>query len=342
MVNKKNILLTFDYELFFGKKSGSTIKCLIEPTDRLLESFKKYNITATFFIDILYYIKLLESSDTAEDAALIKKQIQRIVLQGCRVELHIHPHWLDAVHHKGEWSFESYRKFRLQSLGPNEISDLFRLCKKTIEDIVGEVSPNYRIIAFRAGGFCIQPFDSLMPSFIQYGISIDSSVAPGFVGKSATHEFNFKNAPDTSYYQFIKDPAAHEKNGIFYQLPISTYKKSFLSKLMIKISKFISPDLFKVYGDGLGLYFPICWWKKLLPSRRMFTLDGEMMPGELLDKIKGSKREWVNIISHPKSLSEISYLCLDKIASQDYVFINTADALNLCIDKKSAYIEKEL
>jgi hypothetical protein len=342
MINKKNILLTFDYELFFGSKSGSPIKCLIEPTDRLLDSFKKYNITATFFIDILYYIKLLESSDAAEDAALIKKQIQRIVLQGCRVELHIHPHWLDALYDKGEWSFYSYRRFRLQSLDPNEIFDLFRLCKKTLEGIAGEVSSNYRVIAFRAGGFCIQPFESLMPSFIQGEISIDSSVAPGFFGKSATHDFNFKNAPDISYYQFTKDPVLHEKNGIFYQLPISTYKKSFFSKLRMKVAKFISPDHFKVYGDGVGLYFPIRWWRKLLPSKRMFTLDGEMMPGELHNKIKESNREWINIISHPKSLSEISYLCLDKIASQDYIFINTADALSLCIHNKSNCIEKGL
>ncbi len=43
-----NIFLTFDYELFFGEKTGTVEKCMINPTNELLKISKKYSIPMTF------------------------------------------------------------------------------------------------------------------------------------------------------------------------------------------------------------------------------------------------------------------------------------------------------
>ena len=41
MFKKKKIILSFDYELFFGDKSGTVQKTLIEPTNALLDTMDK-------------------------------------------------------------------------------------------------------------------------------------------------------------------------------------------------------------------------------------------------------------------------------------------------------------
>ena len=52
---KKNILLTFDYELFLGSRSGTVDNCLIIPTSKILEVLKRHGAKAVFFIDTSYY-----------------------------------------------------------------------------------------------------------------------------------------------------------------------------------------------------------------------------------------------------------------------------------------------
>ena len=52
----RKILITLDYELFFGK-SGSLEKSIINPTNKLLKILDKYNIKASF-VDSGYILNL--------------------------------------------------------------------------------------------------------------------------------------------------------------------------------------------------------------------------------------------------------------------------------------------
>ena len=323
----KRIHLTFDYELFF-EKSGTPEKCLLEPTERLLSVFKKHNIKGTFFIDVLYYLRLLEADETREVANKIRQQLQAIVAQGSRIELHLHPHWLDARYIDGEWEFPDYGKFRLQSLSEKMITDLFVSGTQVLEDIARVVQSDYKINAFRAGGFCIEPFSVLQGGFLASGITIDSSVAPGMFGLSQTHSFDFSSAPDLACYTFADNPNKMVHDAQFCELPIATYQKSLAAKLLLKLTTRFNQDRYKSNGDGKGLYFPIPLWRKFLPVRRMITLDGEMSPGELLQEVADSGREIITIISHPKSLSPMSFECLDQLVAAGHSFVDIQGAVN--------------
>ena len=57
---KKKILLTFDYELFLGAKSGSVDNCLIVPTDMLLDVMERHQTKAIFFVDTTYIMRMCE------------------------------------------------------------------------------------------------------------------------------------------------------------------------------------------------------------------------------------------------------------------------------------------
>ena len=54
------LLLTFDYELFLGGKSGTVNNCLIKPTDLILKLLKKNNLSSIFFVDTIYLYRLKE------------------------------------------------------------------------------------------------------------------------------------------------------------------------------------------------------------------------------------------------------------------------------------------
>lgn len=45
----KRAILSFDYELFFGDKSGTVQKTLIEPTNIMLNVLDEVGAQATFF-----------------------------------------------------------------------------------------------------------------------------------------------------------------------------------------------------------------------------------------------------------------------------------------------------
>ena len=319
---KKKILLTFDYELFFGNKSGTPEKCLFEPTDKLLTIFNEHGIKATFFIDVLYYMRLLESEATIGVAKKIREQLQAIVSQGSRIELHLHPHWLDAEYVEGEWRFPSYQKYRLQSLAKKDVSKLFDEGTEILEEIARDVFPEYKVMAFRAGGFCIQPFSLLKQGFIDNNIIIDSSVAPGLFEENNSRTYDFRLAPNLSFYTFSDDPNEFNRGGPFIELPISTYKVNLIFKILAKITRMIEGKSEVHQGDGVGIPLRRSWWHKFMSEVRMITLDGRIYPGELIRQINASKREMVTVIAHPKSLSSLSFECISQLVEAGHTFVD--------------------
>ena len=187
MNKKPKIILTFDYEIYFGKESGTIEKCMIEPTEILLNKLNFYNIKGIFFIDILFYIKMLSYFELAEKAKLMKEQIKKMIESGHQVELHLHPHWLDAEYKNKKWIFKSYKRYRFNSLNKIVREKVFQMGINELEKICREVKDDYKIEGFRAGGWCIQPFEDFYEYFKKYHIKYDSSVAYGISGKSEGH-----------------------------------------------------------------------------------------------------------------------------------------------------------
>ena len=321
-INKsKEIFLTFDYELFFGSEAGTLERCILEPTEKILHLFKKNSIEGVFFVDILFYIRLLESSETVPDAMKIRSQLQSIVSQGSRIELHLHPHWMDAIYSGGKWTFPHYENYRLHNLPESKIINLFRSGINVLEEIAREVDPTYKVIAFRAGGFCIQPFSKLMNACLENNIFIDSSVAPGLYEKNSSRIYDFISAPDKVGYKFSVDPTSPDIEGVLLELPIATYKIDLFAKCLSKLKRIILDQKSAIFGDGVGLALRRPRWKKYLTETRMITLDGKILPCEIRQQIEKSKREVVTIIAHPKSLTSHSLDCIEYLADNGFKFI---------------------
>src|SRR5512137_159390 len=97
---KLRALHTFDYELYFGSRSGTPQKCLIKPMGLILDFFEKQKLTGVIFVDSMYLMRLQDqkTSQAHTDFEAINGQLRRAMKQGFQVGLHLHPHWLDATY----------------------------------------------------------------------------------------------------------------------------------------------------------------------------------------------------------------------------------------------------
>ena len=106
--------------------------------------------------------------------------------------------------------------------------------------LLQEVDSNYKCIAYRAGGYGLQPNeDVIIEALIDSGYLIDSSVVPGMYYKSNFHNIDFRNTPNLANYFISKEYSLTRPSdrGIF-EIPIPGENASIISlikNLIIKI-----------------------------------------------------------------------------------------------------------
>ncbi len=310
-----NIFLTLDYELFSGSNPGSVKNSIIIPTQKLLEVGDKYDVRFIFFIDsgyiqrLSYYAKEYQSA--AEDLNVVTKQIRELHQKGHDIQLHIHPHWEDCTYDENGWHMDTSR-FRIHSFSKEEIDDIVKRYKKILIDITGD-----EIFAYRAGGWCLQPFDKLKEALKQNGIWLDSTVYEDGYNSSNTHFYDFRGSPKKSFYRFENDPIAEDENGYFAEIPISTYKVSPLFFWQFAYFKKFGKDKHKVFSDGIGAggTSNSSMFRMLTrSSKSLVSMDGyraKLLKKALIANAKEDKNGNFVVIGHPKALTPFSLKKLD-------------------------------
>lgn len=300
------VLLTFDYELFFGENTGSVEKCMIEPTRKLLALCKKYNSRMTFFIDVGYLLKLEEYAPDFPvlkgELSKIKKQISEMLASHCSVQLHIHPHWEKSHWDGNKWQIVTDGAYKLSDFPDEEIDRIVRKYHAYLADITKQP-----VNCFRAGGWCIQPFAKVEKVFSELGIKIDSSVFPGGKFESEHYQFDFTSVKRyADNYHFQDDVCTPVTEGEFLEVPIASwyYKPSFYWKLYLMGR--MDPKNHKMIGDGSFLAQP--GRKKSVltsPTWNHVSSDGyyagmlakQAVTYETMDK------KHFTVIGHPKGLT---------------------------------------
>lgn len=298
------IMLTFDYELFLGHRSGSAERCILFPTREILKRIRAHGATALFFIDATYLARM-EASDP-QTYAQVAGQIEEMVGSGCEVGFHLHPHWLDAEQVEGgAWSLDNTRRYRLHALDEDELRRVFRDSFASLERAVRRGGGACRINTFRAGGWCLQPFSTLRGSFEELGIEFDFSVTPGFYKNNLpAHFYDYRNAPkDRSVWRFSDDPCVPQGDGRFVEVPVTAFRATLLSLVLNKLRLRGQ----SIFGDGQGVGggrlrdLAGKFWAA--EGLRQLTLD--MCSSELLEaSLRKTEGRAVRVFaSHPKILS---------------------------------------
>lgn len=316
------VLLTFDYELFLGE-SGTVENCLIKPTNLLLEVLNQNNAHGTFFIDVTFLLRLIEVGNSRQ-FSLIKAQIQDMVRGGHEIGLHIHPHWVDAEYQEdGEtWIFKDFTKYKISNCPQIILTELFDKGTALLNKIAQEVVPGYEVKSFRAGGWCADPFTSISEHLRRNGIFIDASVIPyRRLAGNTISSFDYSDIRASKPYRFSNNLHEEENDGVFIEIPLSTYKVSpfvqFKSLFKRRFSN--STSTMKRFGDGKSVFDVESntdfhrYTKYFTWTRSYYSCDScsELM----INRIKNEDQELITIVSHPKCLSIESLSIISKIVS---------------------------
>ncbi len=310
MPQTRRLLLTFDYELYLGDDSGSVEKCLLRPTQMILDWCSRNEVSAIFFIDTTYLARLKERTKQSEQAAADLKQIVAQVRSmrsaGHDVFPHLHPHWLDAVYDAGQnrWRLTDLRYYRFDSC-PGEIqTQLYAESVEFLRDILGE--HDYIPEGYRAGGWCIQPFSDFKEHFMRWKTAVDFSVVPGKAACTTSVVCDFSNAPRKTSYRFSGDVVVEKSDGPFVEIPISTV---IMSRLEHEIQRWCGKVFWRLgsgkrMGDGSGVRFDAL---PSAPTRddgvEMASLDGFNL-GKVPAYLRHlNNRGVLHLCSHPKLLS---------------------------------------
>ncbi|MGP8217516.1 MAG: hypothetical protein ACLQQ4_18250 [Bacteroidia bacterium] len=305
MTQSKNILFTFDYELYLGKKSGSVSRCVIEPTQKLADIFSRCKISsAIFFVDTLWLVRLKkiagENAAARSDYENVALQLVQLSKLGHYVFPHLHPHWIDATYIAGinQWQLIDYSRYRFHNLDKNARDQSFDDSIAILKEILG---PDYKAGGYRAGGWSIQPFEDFEPFFQKHNMTYDFSVLPGSKCISPGQHYDFSDIKISHPYTFSNDVTVQGK-GKYTEFPISTVKVSESTKLLNKfLLKYLSWSGDNSYGDGQSIS---------IETTEKPGTGNEMVSIELLNRVKLSayldfleKNNYMHFISHPKMLS---------------------------------------
>lgn len=322
------VILTFDYELFFGTSTGSVQKCMIEPSDRLLSIARKHQVPMVFFVDVGFLIKLTEYKDQypnlEKDFLQIETQLKEMQALNCEIQLHIHPHWEKSVYDGEKWIVVTDGCYKLSDFPDAEAESIVRKYHRFLTDLTGT-----KVTTYRAGGWCIQPFKQIEKVFRELEIEKDSTVFPGGKFESGQYQFDFTNVPPFGNpYRFQSDVTKPDKTGYFIEIPISSWEFSPFFYWRLYILGRLNPTDHKMIGDGSFLAQPGRKKSVLLNK----TWNHVSSDGYYASQLEKQAKYYVSknvqtfvVIGHPKGMTNYSLKQLESFVSKTktaYEFVN--------------------
>jgi hypothetical protein len=356
------ILFSADYELFLGKNFLKEDEILIKPTDELISTCSDLNIKFTFFFDTccMWAYKKNKMYDFPKQA---EKQMINAIKLGHDVQTHTHPHWLFEPFNKTEYKHDS-TKYLLGTLSDNEeecqryIDTILKRSKEYLNNLLKPFNSSYECIAFRAGGYGIQPKTNLILQGLKKNdYLIDSSVVSQFIFDSNVNQINFKNFPDKGNYWLNENHFTDEREhqGIF-EIPIACVKLNYLDYLLynyrIFLSRYREVEYSKNRGKGIQEFSEDSLIKETIRYLKRFRfarLDIYSDPYPMMKITKKylsryylpDKSLFFSVNCHPKSMNSTHYnslkiYCkwLEKNFKGGYKIITFQDASQLIMDGK--------
>ena len=233
-------LFSADYELYFGENYVSEPEVLIEPTEQLLEVCREEGIAMTLFADVASIWRYRSLGMESDYPSLFEEQLGRAVRQGHDVQLHLHPHWMTSHFDGEQWHVDETR-FNLSGVGYGQArepglvtaDELIVRGRDYLEGLLCPIAPSYRCIAFRAGGYGIQPEEKkLIQALMAAGFEIDSSIVPGMVFESNVNAIDFRRVPSKFNYRLgTRHGIAQEDRCGIFEIPVAAYPESLLETL---------------------------------------------------------------------------------------------------------------
>ena len=319
------ILLSLDYELFFGPRTGTVEHCLIRPTQELAEAAHRKGAFLSLFVDALYIQRLAEEANRyprlQRDLDAIRQQLVSLREEGHDIQLHLHPHWLDSSFDGEQWRLDTNR-YKLHDFSAIEIAAMVGSAKELLTNLIGD-----NIFAFRAGGWCLQPFAQIAQSLLAHNIWLDSTVFAGGISDDKERWFDFSGAPLKDYWRFSEDPNSENSHGPFVEVPISAMRVTpLLFWRMALTRKLLSNPDHKPFGDGSSLAWGSSYYLQRLTRSTVSVASMDGLKASLLTKAfrceQAAGKQLFHAMGHPKALTRNSLAQLENFLASLESFTN--------------------
>lgn len=288
---------------------------MLNPTAELLRIAEGKNVHYTFFVDVGYLIASEEVEALNSERKLVLDQMSLILEKGHDVQLHIHPHWERSTYENGQWNLMSLEYYRLNNFELDEAKEIVRKYKRKLEEYIGR-----EVTAYRAGGWCIQPFEPLAETFQELGLKADSSVIPGFRLVTDQYAIDFSTVLTNNRYSFSTDVCLDDPNGSMTEYPIMSYRYSPLFFWNLYLKGRLKPEDHKMVGDGNFISHGSKKWEQLLSyTTGHLSTDGFYASKleEGLEKAFNLDLEDLVIIGHPKGNTRFSVRKLEEFIKKN-------------------------
>jgi hypothetical protein len=305
------LIVTLDYELYFGKITGTVAGCMIEPTNKIRKVIEEHSGHMTIFWDVLHYFRLKQLADQhkqlLQDSIDIENQLISLLQSGHDVQFHFHPHWYNALY-DGNWIINDKYYAPRDIKDSNTLQLLFSGCVNCIENIYHRASRRWEIRVYRAGGWQIQPFSILTDLFNIHNIQIDSSVMPGKERNTPPIVYDFLHCKETTY-KFDNDVTISDESGRYIEVPINSVNYSFYDKIrfhlldLFKYKKgYLVPEIHGTSIDGKNYMAKKRFLKNIIKNTRIpLSIDNQSM--FIYNWHKEYTSNTLVFINHPKELN---------------------------------------
>ncbi len=303
------LLISLDYELYFGSNTGSIERCLILPTNALAEILMPYHTKLSFFVDVGFLCALKQqgkhNSSLMKQYDQVARHLDLLARRGHDIQLHVHPHWEDSFFRNDEWSI-NIERYRLQDFEAAEQINIVNRYKETLQSLTDKP-----VFAYRAGGWCLQPYEQIHYALKQANVWLDSTVYYQGISSDPIRWFDFTQSIDKDFWYFSTDPVQEDLMGESLEVPISSVLVNplFFWKMVV-IKKILKNKNHMAYGNGKSMIADKRYYLRLLSqfSYSVVSIDGlkvDLVEKALNQKIQANA-DLLNVMGHPKSLTPYS------------------------------------
>lgn len=345
------IIITLDYEIF-GNGSGGVKEFLIEPTNRLIEILAARGIKMTVFFEIEEFLTFKKNARKItkefgyDFSSAMEKQLEALLRNGHEIGLHIHPQWIGA-RFDGRTFRVNDRNLSLYDVFKNK-NDMFSYLKsrtEALKKLSQKYNPEYDILSFRAGGLAIRPEQAVLNILGSLGIKADSSVVKDLHRVSDSANLDFRGAPRSTGYWFIRNSVCKEEKQKWkmIEFPICSKIRPEYTKLSInriRMKFFSSGRPLAAFSQGLAdMAVPRTPWGFLahLFKKNPLKFDYCHMTGKemlsFLTRIENSEppgKYPLTMIGHSKEFfngKELESFIDAVLKKQRFEFITMADGI---------------
>lgn len=318
-MKKIKVLLTFDYELPLGHCSDYGAG-LFDPADRLLRVAMKDGFPIVFFADICSAVRF-KDWDFNGYYVRFRDQLQETLRLGNDVQLHIHPHWMDSGFDQNQ--FIPSLNFSLSNFLNHPRLTIDGIIQAAYDELVCVLNgiDNYQCVAFRAGGYDVEPASNVILSKLSnLGIYFESSVISGLYLNNKLSKVDYREHPTTSKWLISKEGPINKSSGSdFLELPITSMPVSVGDILSRRFRKTTDSRLHasRIYDNkGKGYHASVTggsWKNKLLGLLNPKVLTVDKVTNEVKDlkqivdynvkAFAGEEDDLIlTLIGHPKSM----------------------------------------